>query len=49
MVGCKKGPTTWDVDALMPLINTRMSLQQAIPDSLIDIQPGGEMNLIYKG
>ena len=49
MVGCKKGPTTWDVDALMPLINTRISLQQAIPDSLIDIQPGGEMNLIYKG
>ena len=46
---CKKEPTSWDVDALVPLLTTKMTLQQAIPDSLINVGTDGELNLVYKG
>ena len=49
LVSCKKGPTTWDIDTLVPLMHTKMDLQQAVPDSLISVNPNGGLNLIYKG
>jgi len=48
-LGCRKEPVSWDVDAFFPILTTKMSLQQAVPDSLIAIGPNQELNLIYKG
>lgn len=49
LLGCKKEPTTWDVDALLPLYHSKLTLKQAIPDSLISVGDGGRLDLVYKG
>ena len=49
ILSCKKEPTSWDLDALVPLLKTKMTLQQAIPDSLVNVDSDNKLNLVYKG
>ncbi len=46
---CKREPISWDVDSLIPILRTKMTVQQAIPDSMISVGSNNELNLIYKG
>ena len=46
---CKREAISWDVDALMPILKTKMTVQQAIPDSMISVGTNNDLNLIYKG
>jgi hypothetical protein len=46
---CKREPISWDVDSLVPILKTKMTVQQAIPDSMISVGSNNELNLIYKG
>jgi hypothetical protein len=47
--GCRKDPISWDIDTLFPIMHSRMTLQQAIPDSMISTGVNQELNLVYKG
>lgn len=47
--GCRKEPISWDVDTLFPIMHTKMTLQQAIPDSMISTGIHQDLNLIYNG
>lgn len=47
--GCRKEAISWDVDTLFPIMHTKMTLQQAIPDSMISTGVHQDLNLIYNG
>jgi hypothetical protein len=49
VISCKREPVSWDVDTLFPILKTQMSIQQAIPDSLIEIKNTNELHLVYRG
>lgn len=48
-VSCKKEPLTWDVDAIAPLMRTKLQVQQAIPDSLTFVGDSGLLFFTYSG
>jgi hypothetical protein len=47
--GCRKeaGPSRWDVNALVPLVSTRFTLQNLVADSLLEIGSDGGITLVY--
>tara|TARA_R110002050_G_scaffold200591_1_gene335549 strand:+ start:99323 stop:100912 length:1590 start_codon:yes stop_codon:yes gene_type:complete len=47
--GCKREPTSWNIDALYPIMHTQMTIQQAIPDTMISVGERKELRFIYKG
>lgn len=47
LISCRKEPLQWDVDALAPLMNTKLKLQQAIPDSLVAVNDSGLLYFQY--
>ncbi|MBL7950976.1 MAG: hypothetical protein JNM62_04595 [Flavobacteriales bacterium] len=49
LFGCKKedDPASWDVDVLAPLLTTRFTLADIVPDSVQSIGPDGEITLVY--
>lgn len=47
--GCKKdGPASWDVDVSAPLLTSRLTLANLIPDSLQSIAADGAVTLVYR-
>lgn len=48
--GCRKESpeARWDVDLLVPLITTTLTIQDLVADSLITTGPGGEITLLYR-
>jgi len=47
--GCRKeGPASWDVDVSAPLLTSRLTLANLIPDSLQSIAPDGAVTLVYR-
>ena len=49
LYGCRKEPISWDVDALFPILHTQMNLQKAIPEDMINVINGNELQLVYQG
>lgn len=49
ITGCKREPTTWDVDGLVPLAYSKVTLEEAVPDENIASDSNGALSLIYKG
>ncbi|MBL7938395.1 MAG: hypothetical protein JNL43_03455 [Flavobacteriales bacterium] len=49
LVGCRKDPepARWDVDVLAPLLITRFTIADIIPDSLQDVASDGSITLVY--
>ena len=47
--GCRKdaGPASWDVDVALPLLTTRLTIGDLIPDSLLAVAPDGSVSLVY--
>lgn len=48
-LSCRKEPISWDVDTLIPILHTKMTLQQALPDDALEVINGNELQLIYSG
>ncbi len=48
--GCRKeaGPPRWDVDLLAPLVNTSLTLNDVIADSLLVTGTDGALTLLYR-
>ncbi len=48
--GCRKESpeARWDVDLLLPLVTTTLTIQDLVADSLIMTGPGGEITLLYR-
>lgn len=49
LMSCRKEPISWDVDTLFPILHTRITLQQAIPDDMLSVINGNELQLEYQG
>lgn len=49
LVGCRKDvePAQWDVDVLAPILTTRFTLSDIVPDSLQRIGQDGAITLVY--
>lgn len=49
LAGCRKdaGPARWDVDVLVPLLTTRFTIADIIPDSSQSIAQDGMITLVY--
>ncbi len=47
--GCRKEPIRWDIDTLVPIIQTKITLQQALPEDLLEVTNGNELQLTYTG
>ncbi len=48
LAGCRKeGPATWDVDVLAPVLTTRFTLSDLVPDSLQSVADDGAITLVY--
>lgn len=47
--GCLKdnGPARWDVDVLLPLVNTSFTIADIVPDSLLVTDGAGNITLLY--
>lgn len=46
--GCRKDdPASWDVDLAAPLLTSRLTLNDLVPDSLQSIAPDGAVTLVY--
>ncbi|MGV3638686.1 MAG: hypothetical protein ACO1NQ_13680, partial [Flavobacteriales bacterium] len=46
--GCRKDdPASWDVDLAAPLLTSRLTLDDLVPDSLQSIAPDGAVTLVY--
>lgn len=43
---CKKGNPSWDVDLLAPLINSSLSVENIIPDSVLHKNPDNSLDLV---
>lgn len=48
--GCRRsdGPAEWDVDVALPLLTTRFTIADILPDSLQSIGPDGAVTLVYR-
>lgn len=49
LAACRKdnGPARWDVDVLLPLITTRFTIADIVPDSLLVTDGAGNITLLY--
>ena len=49
LTGCRKdaGPARWDIDVLAPLLTTRFTIADIIPDSLQNVATDGSITLVY--
>ncbi len=47
--GCRKdaGPARWDIDVAAPLLTTRLTIGDLVPDSLLSVGPDGMVSLVY--
>lgn len=47
--GCRKdrGPASWDVDVLLPLVKTIFTIADIVPDSLLVTDGAGNITLLY--
>lgn len=47
--GCKKdaSPTSWDVDVALPLLTSRLTIADLVPDSLQSVAEDGSVTLVY--
>ncbi len=45
---CRKGNPSWDVDILAPLINSTLTINNIIPDSLLQTNPDNSLSIVYK-
>jgi hypothetical protein len=49
MISCKKeGNPSWDVDVQLPLLNSSLSINDLIPDSLLQVGSDNSLTLVYK-
>ena len=49
LTGCRKdnGPASWDIDVLAPVVTTRFTISDILPDSLQSIDGQGAITLVY--
>ena len=49
LVGCRKDvePSRWDIDALVPILKTRFTLSDILPDSVRTTAADGTITLVY--
>ena len=49
LVGCRKDvePSRWDIDALVPILRTRFTLSDILPDSVRTTEADGTITLVY--
>lgn len=49
ITSCRKdnGPARWDVDVLLPLVNTSFTIADIVPDSLLVTDGAGNITLLY--
>lgn len=49
LAGCRKDTSpSWDVDMFMPLVKTSLTIQDIIPDSLLQVENDHTLTLVYK-
>ena len=49
VLGCRKEPIAWNIDALVPILKTKMTLQQAFPEEYISVSNNNELQITYTG
>jgi len=49
LVACNPSETNWEVDALAPLMQSRMTLQNLVGDSSVAVDPNGQLVLEIQG
>ncbi|MEZ4740427.1 MAG: hypothetical protein R2818_13975 [Flavobacteriales bacterium] len=49
LTGCRKdnGPASWDIDVLAPVVTTRFTISDILPDSLQSIDGQGAITLVF--
>lgn len=49
VVGCKKKePTNWDVDVIAPVVKTTLTIEDLIPDSVLNTNPDNSLEIVYQ-
>lgn len=49
LLACNPSETDWDVEALAPIMHSRMTLQNLVGDSSVAVDPNGQLVLEIQG
>ncbi len=47
IISCKRASPSWDVDMVAPLVNSTLTINNIIPDSLVHKNPDNSVDLVY--